>query len=115
MGAGRHSRQRSVSLVNLTSSFPHFHFIYFEYILTLIGSIPFGVHRYIRTPLAEQVLKNPQYNERVVGATPMGRVGECEEVAALTAFLCMDASSYITGQSIAVDGGFSRNGFFSFD
>lgn len=45
----------------------------------------------------------------------MGRVGECEEVAALTAFLCMDASSYITGQSIAVDGGFSRNGFFSFD
>ena len=70
---------------------------------------------YIRTPLADEVLKDAAYKSRVEGVTPMGRVGEVEEVAGLTAFLCMEASSYITGQHIAVDGGFSRNGFFKFD
>ena len=38
-------------------------------------------------------------------ATPVGRPGTPSEVAALIAFLASDASSYITGQSIVVDGG----------
>ena len=42
---------------------------------------------------------------------PMNRVGEADEVAAAVAFLCMPASSYITGECIAVDGGFLRYGF----
>ena len=40
---------------------------------------------------------------------PMGRVGEPEEFAALAAFLASDRASYITGQSIAVDGGWIRS------
>lgn len=66
---------------------------------------------YIRTPLAEQVLKDKKYLESVLECTPMKRIGEPEEVAATVAFLCMPASSYITGQCIAVDGGFMIRGF----
>ena len=61
---------------------------------------------YIRTPLAEQVLKDEAYAAEVLGRTPMRRVGEPSEVAAAAAFLAMPASSYITGQTLAVDGGF---------
>ena len=43
--------------------------------------------------------------------TPLGRIGEPEEVAAAVAFLCLPASSYVTGECIAVDGGFLRYGF----
>lgn len=66
---------------------------------------------YINTPLVEEVLSNKDYLEEVLSRTPMKRVGEVPEVASLVAFLCMNASSYITGQTIAVDGGFTINSF----
>jgi len=66
---------------------------------------------YIRTFLAEAVLKNKKYYDEVISRTPMKRIGEPEEVASLTAFLCMPAAGYITGQCISVDGGFTINGF----
>jgi Tropinone reductase 1 len=67
---------------------------------------------YIRTPLAEPVLKDPVRLEKILSRTPLGRVGEIEEVSGLAAFLCLPAASYITGQCIAVDGGFSVAGVF---
>ncbi len=61
---------------------------------------------YIRTPLAETVLKDEAYHAEVVARTPLGRVGEPREVAAAAAFLAMGAASFVTGQTLAADGGF---------
>lgn len=66
---------------------------------------------YIQTPLASSVLQNEHYLQEVLSRTPMKRIGKPEEVAAAIAFLCMPASSYISGQCLAIDGGFSTNGF----
>ena len=66
---------------------------------------------YIRTRRTEPALADADYLDEVLDRTPMQRIGEPEEVAAAIAFLCLPAASYITGQVLAVDGGFSNYGF----
>jgi Tropinone reductase 1 len=66
---------------------------------------------YTRTPLVEKLLQNEAYYKDILDHTPMGRIAEAEEVSSLVAYLCMPCASYITGQSIAVDGGFLIQGF----
>ena len=66
---------------------------------------------YIRTRRTSDKLSDPDYLDEVLLRTPLGRIGEPEEVAAAVAFLCLPAASYITGECIAVDGGFLRYGF----
>lgn len=66
---------------------------------------------YIRTRRTDEALSDPDYLDEVLMRTPMARIGEPEEVAAAVAFLCMPAASYITGQMLAVDGGFLHYGF----
>ncbi|KAF3553293.1 hypothetical protein F2Q69_00016918 [Brassica cretica] len=74
---------------------------------------------FITTPLAvsftckiSQLFRSDEnIKEKVESRTPMGRVGEPNEVSSLVAFLCLPAASYITGQSICIDGGATINGF----
>ncbi|RVW56597.1 Tropinone reductase-like, chloroplastic [Vitis vinifera] len=66
---------------------------------------------YIKTPMVDQMLSNKTFLEGVINRTPLRRVGDPKEVSSVVAFLCLPASSYITGQTICVDGGMTVNGF----
>jgi len=70
---------------------------------------------YIRTPLVEGDLSREAYVESIVVRTPARRGGEPEEISSLVAFLCMPCASYITGQTIAVDGGMTVYGLYPAD
>jgi len=61
--------------------------------------------------LKEAVAKNPSQLEKVQAWTPMGRLASAEEIADPIIFLCLPASSYITGQVLGVDGGLTAQGF----
>lgn len=62
---------------------------------------------YTNTPLVQSIFQNKERFDKIIAQTPMQRIGLPEEVARTAAFLAMDASSYITGQVIAIDGGAS--------
>ncbi|KAB1214153.1 hypothetical protein CJ030_MR5G027232 [Morella rubra] len=66
---------------------------------------------FIRTPLVESDFRRKKFLDAVNSRTPLGRIGEPNEVSSLVAFLCLPAASYITGQVICVDGGLTVNGF----
>jgi len=56
--------------------------------------------------LAAWTEANPAEAAAFVATIPMARIGECEEdIGEFVAFLCSDAAAYVSGQSIAVDGG----------
>ncbi len=58
----------------------------------------------IDTPMQDRLGGN---SESLVAEVPMGRLGQAEEIAQTVLFLCSDAASYITGQPIVIDGGFT--------
>jgi NAD(P)-dependent dehydrogenase (short-subunit alcohol dehydrogenase family) len=60
----------------------------------------------IRTPMIDAFINNDTETERSMSALqPIGRMGKPEEVAGLVLWLCSDAAKFITGASIAIDGG----------
>jgi NAD(P)-dependent dehydrogenase (short-subunit alcohol dehydrogenase family) len=63
-----------------------------------------------RTPLNSKVLDLPERSAAIAARTPMGRVGQVEELVGAAIYLASDAASYVTGETIAVDGGFLAKG-----
>lgn len=63
---------------------------------------------YIQSDMTERL--NEKQRDAIVGAIPLGRIGQGEDVAAVAAFLASDDASYITGQVFAVDGGMTMVG-----
>ena len=59
----------------------------------------------IETPMTAPLAANPEMRKIMDGLTPMGRMGQAEEVAAAVLWLCSDQASFVTGQPLAVDGG----------
>jgi Tropinone reductase 1 len=66
---------------------------------------------FFKTTLNKVILEREDFYNDVMARTPMKRLGQVEELANLVAFLVMPASSYITGQCISIDGGFTVYGF----
>jgi len=59
----------------------------------------------IRTDMTRQIWENPLVLQDIVGKTPLGRIGEPDDIAHMALFLASDAARFITGQTILVDGG----------
>ena len=62
---------------------------------------------YINTPLNKFVESDPAMSAAWLGGTPMGRMGEPEEIASVVLFLASDAASLMTGSIVLVDGGYT--------
>ncbi len=60
---------------------------------------------FIKTPLTEPILANEEFRQEVLWRIPMGRVGEVRDVVGAAVFLASDASDFITGHTLLVDGG----------
>lgn len=61
---------------------------------------------FIFSEMTDKALNSdPDRKRRVMERTPMGRMGQAEEIASAAVFLCSDAASFITGVNLPVDGG----------
>ncbi len=74
---------------------------------------PFGVRvnciapGFIKTKMTQQVQDNKDFNAAVVGATPMGHMGEPDDIAHAAVYLASDESKFVTGSILYVDGGWT--------
>jgi len=59
----------------------------------------------IATSALDMVLQMPELEKAMIDATPLGRLGTVDDIAAAAVYLASDAASYVTGRDIRVDGG----------
>ncbi len=60
----------------------------------------------IETPMAERAFADPALNKFMLGLHPIGRFGKPMEIAEAVVWMCSDRASFMTGQSLVLDGGF---------
>ena len=60
---------------------------------------------YFATPLVADRLKDPEASRNIIESTPLKRIGGSEDIMGTAVFLASEASSFITGQTICLDGG----------
>ncbi len=73
----------------------------------LVNAVAPGV---FRTALNAELLDSTPRGQELLMRTPMGRFGKTEEVVGATVFFASEAASFVTGQTLAVDGGFLASG-----
>jgi NAD(P)-dependent dehydrogenase (short-subunit alcohol dehydrogenase family) len=59
----------------------------------------------IETPMTDAVARNPDLRRAMEALTPMGRMGQPEEVAGAVLWLCSEQASFVTGHPLVIDGG----------
>lgn len=64
---------------------------------------------FTETPLTSGLLENEAKTRKIIERTPLRRIAQPAEMANGIAFLAMDASSYMTGQNLIIDGGMTAN------
>ena len=62
---------------------------------------------YFTTPLVRQVMEDSEWYEEVIRRVPQGRFGEVWEIVGPAVFLASRASSFVTGTTLVVDGGWT--------
>jgi NAD(P)-dependent dehydrogenase (short-subunit alcohol dehydrogenase family) len=61
---------------------------------------------YIQTPMTAPRVQDPDRKALMIASEPVGRIGNPEEVAEAVVWLCSDAASFVTGHTMAIDGGY---------
>jgi NAD(P)-dependent dehydrogenase (short-subunit alcohol dehydrogenase family) len=84
--------------------------------LTKVAAVDYAAHGVrinaicpgvIRTPMVERLIAaRPEIEAEMQAGEPIGRFGQPEEIAAAVVWLCSDASSFVTGVALPVDGGY---------
>lgn len=85
-------------------------------LLTLVRSTAIDLGRYgirangvapgvVDTPIAELVVHNPELAPVYLSTMPLGRFGQPDDIASAVSWLASDEASYITGQTVVIDGG----------
>jgi NAD(P)-dependent dehydrogenase (short-subunit alcohol dehydrogenase family) len=61
---------------------------------------------FTETPMADRIFRVPEVHKYVLSCHPIGRLGRPTEIAAAVVWMCSDGASFMTGQSLVLDGGF---------